>query len=225
MVNYINKVKSLATQLTCLKVLVKDKDVVMTLLDILPPSFDHLIIALESRPMKELTLEKMCWKQTNKAAILDGWKYLHHGDLVICAFWCMHSNENHVHWRCKVFVFSFIDDFLCKTWMYVQKAKNEVLIRSTKWKTLVDRKSEHVVNVFKTNLLQKHFMIFFANTALYGKPRHLTRCNKMRSRNVPIGPSWIWHGPWFMSNTLAMNFAWRWCATHKQLKNNTNTIK
>lgn len=60
MVNYINKVKSLATQLTCLKVLVKDKDVVMTLLDILPPSFDHLIIALESRPMKELTLEKMC---------------------------------------------------------------------------------------------------------------------------------------------------------------------
>ena len=45
---HINKVKSLADQLTCLEVPMKDKDVVMTLLDSLPPSFEHLITALET---------------------------------------------------------------------------------------------------------------------------------------------------------------------------------
>jgi hypothetical protein len=54
---HINKVKSLADQLTCLEVPMKDEDVVMTLLDSLPPSFEHLITALETRPMKELTLD------------------------------------------------------------------------------------------------------------------------------------------------------------------------
>src|SRR5450631_1639278 len=55
--DHINKVKSLADQLTCLEVPMKEEDVVMTLLDSLPPSFDHLITALETRPMKELTLD------------------------------------------------------------------------------------------------------------------------------------------------------------------------
>src|ERR1700737_2951057 len=54
---HINKVKSLADQLTCLEVPMKDEDVVMTLLDSLPPSFEHLITALETRPFSELTLD------------------------------------------------------------------------------------------------------------------------------------------------------------------------
>ena len=55
--DHINKVKSLADQLTCLEVPIKEGDVVMTLLDSLPPSFVHLITALETRPMNELTLD------------------------------------------------------------------------------------------------------------------------------------------------------------------------
>lgn len=57
MLDHINKVKSLADQLTCLDVGVKDEDVVMTLLESLPPSYEHLITALETRPVKELTVE------------------------------------------------------------------------------------------------------------------------------------------------------------------------
>ena len=57
MLEHINKVKSLADQLLCLDVPMHDEDIVMTLLDSLPPSYDHLIVALETRPMKELTVE------------------------------------------------------------------------------------------------------------------------------------------------------------------------
>ena len=57
MLDHINKVKSLADQLTCLEVAIKDEDVVFTLLDSLPTSYEHLITALETRLMKELTLE------------------------------------------------------------------------------------------------------------------------------------------------------------------------
>ena len=57
MLDHINKVKSLADQLMCLEVPLKDEDIVMTLLDSLPSSYEHLITALETRPMKELTLE------------------------------------------------------------------------------------------------------------------------------------------------------------------------
>ena len=55
--NHINKVKSFANQLTCLDVSMKDKDVVMTLLDSLPPWLDHLMTALETRVILELTLD------------------------------------------------------------------------------------------------------------------------------------------------------------------------
>ena len=55
--DHINKIKSLADQLTCLEVPMQDEDMVMTLLDSLPPSFEHLITALEMRPIKELTLD------------------------------------------------------------------------------------------------------------------------------------------------------------------------
>ena len=54
MLDHINKVKSLADQLSCLEVSIKDEDVVMMLLDSLPTSYEHLIIALEIRAMKEL---------------------------------------------------------------------------------------------------------------------------------------------------------------------------
>ena len=55
--DHIYKVKSLADQLTCLEMLMKDEDVIITLLDSLPPLFDHLITALETRPFSELTLD------------------------------------------------------------------------------------------------------------------------------------------------------------------------
>ena len=57
LLNHINQVKTLADQLTCLEVPVRDEDVVMTLLESLPPSFEHLITALETLAMKDLTME------------------------------------------------------------------------------------------------------------------------------------------------------------------------
>lgn len=57
MLEHINMQKYLKDQLTCLEVLVKDKDMLMTLLDSLSPLFDYLITALEICPMKKLTLD------------------------------------------------------------------------------------------------------------------------------------------------------------------------
>ena len=57
LLDHINKVKALADQLACLEVPMRDEDIVMTLLDSLPPSYEFLITALETMPMKELTLE------------------------------------------------------------------------------------------------------------------------------------------------------------------------
>jgi len=45
----------------------------------------------------------------------------------------------------------FIDDFSRKIWVYVLKSKKEVLVRFNKWKTLVERQSEHVVKVLRTD--------------------------------------------------------------------------
>ena len=53
----INKVKSLADQFTCLELPMKEDDVIMTLLDCLPPWFDHLVIVLEMFLMKEFMLD------------------------------------------------------------------------------------------------------------------------------------------------------------------------
>ena len=57
MLDHINKVKALAGQLACLEVPLRGEDVVMTLLQSLPDSFDYLIAALETRPLTELTIE------------------------------------------------------------------------------------------------------------------------------------------------------------------------
>jgi len=57
LLDHINNVKALADQLACLEVPVKDEDIVMTLLESLPASYEYLITALETMPMKELTME------------------------------------------------------------------------------------------------------------------------------------------------------------------------
>ena len=66
----------------------------------------------------------------------------------IRAFWHMRANEDDVYWRREVF-FTFIDVFLHNIWMYVLKAKSEVLAKLKKWKTLVERQSDHVVKVLR----------------------------------------------------------------------------
>lgn len=48
-----------------------------------------------------------------------------------------------------------IDNFSCKIWVYVFKAKNEVLARFKKWKTLVYRQTEHVVKVLRMDNVGK----------------------------------------------------------------------
>lgn len=57
MLTHINHVRDLADQLNCLDVPVKDDDVVMTLLESLPPSFENLITALETLRFEDLTME------------------------------------------------------------------------------------------------------------------------------------------------------------------------
>lgn len=55
--DHINKVKVFADQLACLEVFVRNKDISMTLLENLPPSYEYLITGLETMLMKELTME------------------------------------------------------------------------------------------------------------------------------------------------------------------------
>lgn len=57
MLAHINKVKALADQLNGADVNITDGDIVMTLLESLPPSYEYLIVAMESRPIAELTLD------------------------------------------------------------------------------------------------------------------------------------------------------------------------
>ena len=57
LLDHVNKVKGLADQLACLEVPVREEDIVMTLLESLPASYEFLITALETMPMKELTME------------------------------------------------------------------------------------------------------------------------------------------------------------------------
>ena len=55
--DYVNRVKALTDELACLEVLVRDKDIVMTLLGSLLALYKYLITALETMPMKELTMK------------------------------------------------------------------------------------------------------------------------------------------------------------------------
>ena len=54
---HINKVKALADQLNGADVAITDGDIVMTLLESLLPLYEHLIVAIESRPIQELMLD------------------------------------------------------------------------------------------------------------------------------------------------------------------------
>ena len=64
MLMHINKVKALADQLNGANVAINganvainDGDIVMTLLESLPSSYEYLILAMESRTIEELTLD------------------------------------------------------------------------------------------------------------------------------------------------------------------------
>ena len=57
MLDYINKIKAAVDQLACLEVPVRDKNIVMTLLKSLSTSFEYLITAIKTMPMKELTMD------------------------------------------------------------------------------------------------------------------------------------------------------------------------
>ena len=56
LLQHINKVKTLADQLEALDVPVTEGDIVMTILESLPSSFENLIVAMETKDIKELTL-------------------------------------------------------------------------------------------------------------------------------------------------------------------------
>ncbi len=55
--DYINNVNALVNQLTCLEVLVRNEDVVMTLFKSLLPSYDYLITTIEALNLNNLTME------------------------------------------------------------------------------------------------------------------------------------------------------------------------
>ena len=57
MLAHINKVKALADQLNDADMAIFDGDIVMMLLESLPPSYEYLIVAMEIRPIQELTLD------------------------------------------------------------------------------------------------------------------------------------------------------------------------
>jgi hypothetical protein len=56
LLQHMNKVKTLMDQLKALDVAVTEGDIVMTILESLPSSFENLIVAMETKDMKELTL-------------------------------------------------------------------------------------------------------------------------------------------------------------------------
>lgn len=55
----MNKVKAVADKFACLEAPVRNKNTVMTLLEILLPSYRHMITGLEMMSIKELTVEYM----------------------------------------------------------------------------------------------------------------------------------------------------------------------
>ena len=59
LVDHINKIKAIVDQLVYLKILTWEENIIMTLLESLPMSYEFLIIALDTMSMKELMMGYM----------------------------------------------------------------------------------------------------------------------------------------------------------------------
>ena len=57
LLNHVNKVKTLANQRAYLKISVRNKDIIMTLLESLSPTYKYLITTLKNMSMKEVSTE------------------------------------------------------------------------------------------------------------------------------------------------------------------------
>jgi hypothetical protein len=65
---HINTVKALADQLHFIEVNITNEDVFMVLLMSLPPSFDNLIISLESMSIKDVDLQFIVTRLLHKVS-------------------------------------------------------------------------------------------------------------------------------------------------------------
>ena len=97
LLDHVNKVKAFADQLVCLKVPVRDENIVMTLLESLPTLYEYLITVMKTMSMNELTMNyittrlmhemskrKEKWPQWKDVAMMlwqikDGNSFLHQG--------------------------------------------------------------------------------------------------------------------------------------------------
>ena len=66
LLDLINKVKISTDRLTCREVPIRNEDIVMTLLESLSPSYEHLIIVLETIHMNEPTIEYVTTRLINE---------------------------------------------------------------------------------------------------------------------------------------------------------------
>jgi hypothetical protein len=66
--DHINHVKILADQFACMEVSVRGEDIVMTLLESLPPSYEYLITALETKAREELTMDYVTARLMHKVS-------------------------------------------------------------------------------------------------------------------------------------------------------------
>ncbi len=68
MLTHINMVKALADQLRSIEVNIENEDVYMVLLMSLPPSFDTLVISLESMSTKDVDLQFIITRLLHKVS-------------------------------------------------------------------------------------------------------------------------------------------------------------
>ena len=94
---------------------------------------------------------------------------------------------------------TFIDDFSRNIWVYVLKSKSEVLARFKEWKTLVERQSEHVVKVLRTDnggeYISKAFDDFLIKNGIARQNSSPYTPQQNGWPNGPTAPSWRWRGP------------------------------
>jgi hypothetical protein len=92
------------------------------------------------------------------------------------------------------YFFTFINDFLKKTHVYLLKAKGEVFDKFKAYKALVENQTDMKIKpcdlTMKENFCPKSLMISCMNVESNDKQVHLIHHNKMELQNEPIGPSW-----------------------------------